>query len=68
MAEELALASNLLTDEPGRDLTKERCVTLALDTLQQAIAAGLVLPVGFDTNESFAAIRGSQRFLELVGK
>ena len=68
VAEELALASNLLTDEPGHDLTKERCVELAVDTLQQAVAAGLVLPNDFDKNESFAAIRGSQRLLELVRK
>jgi serine/threonine protein kinase/tetratricopeptide (TPR) repeat protein len=68
VAEELALASNLLTDEPGSDLTKKQCVTLAIDTLQQAVAAGLVLPNGFGKNEAFAAIKDSKRFAELVGK
>ena len=68
VAEELALASNLLTAESTLTMTKEQCVTLTLDTLRQAIVAGLTLPSGFDTNESFAALRGDKRFQELVGK
>ena len=68
VAEELTLASSMLPEQSDSATTKEQAVTLALDTLRQAIAEGLALPAGFDTNESFAAIRGDRRLMDLVGK
>ena len=68
VAEELAQAADLLTDKASGAVTRAQAVTLAVETLQQAIAAGLVLPPDFDTRQSFAAIRNDTRVLKLVGK
>jgi len=68
VAEEFALASDLLSAESSTTVTKEQAVTLALDTLEQAIDQGLIVPADFDTNERFAAIRTNQRFIDLMEK
>lgn len=68
VAEELALASSMIPDDAGGSVSKQQAVTLALDTLQQAIAAGLPATADIDTNESFATIRNEKRFVELVKK
>ncbi len=64
VAEELGVASNVLaqTDETAA----ERCAALAIDTLREAIAAGLDVPSDLHWNEAFTALKDRADFAELV--
>jgi hypothetical protein len=44
----------------------EQCAELAIETLQQAVAAGLRLPADLRSNESFALLRDRKSFARLV--
>jgi hypothetical protein len=68
VAEELALASNLPSESPGESAIQQQSATWAVETLQQAVAAGLALPLDLENQGAFAAIKDDKGFLELVGK
>lgn len=68
VAEELAQDGRLLSKTQGTGMTADECVTLAIDTLQQAVEAGLKFSSGLSSNEAFAGIRDDARFLKLAGK
>jgi serine/threonine protein kinase/tetratricopeptide (TPR) repeat protein len=63
IAEELALAGAVL--QPGAGAG--HCVDLAVETLRQAVDAGLQLPADLRHNESFAALRDHVAFVRLTG-
>jgi hypothetical protein len=66
VAEELALAAKVLTGIPGREQQAERGAATALDTLRQALAAGLPVPTDLDRNEAFAKLKDRPEFAEVV--
>lgn len=68
VAEELALASRLLADRDGMEMSCRQAADHAVETLRQAVAAGLELPPDFNHNETFAALRERPDFVELVTK
>lgn len=68
VAEELAQAAALLDEQSDREFNRRHCESLALETLRQAVAAGLALPRDLATNEAFAALRGDQQFQDLLAK
>jgi len=67
VAEELALASELLESSRHAEMTSEECAAHAIETLEQVVALGLELPAGFRRAESFAALKGHAGFEELAG-
>ena len=68
VAEELAQAAALLDDRSDPTFSRKQCESFALETLRQAVAAGLSVPRDLATNEAFAALRGDQQFLDLLAK
>ncbi|MGD9720496.1 MAG: protein kinase [Pirellulales bacterium] len=66
IAEELALASNLLTGNVPSELTRDGCAELSVAALREARAAGVPLPDDLEKNQSFAALRGRADFNSLV--
>lgn len=66
VAEELALASGQLSQSPGGDISSEQCAEWAVDTLEQAVAAGLQLPVNLEDNIPFAVLRENSRFAAMM--
>jgi eukaryotic-like serine/threonine-protein kinase len=66
VAEELALAAALLDEQSDREFNRKYCELLALETLRQAVAAGLSVSRELATNEAFAALRGDQQFQALL--
>jgi tetratricopeptide (TPR) repeat protein len=66
VAEELALASQLLTSEGKNGVTAQQGAALAVQTLRQAVAAGLVVPTDLGSKGAFAALRNQAGFAELV--
>jgi serine/threonine protein kinase/tetratricopeptide (TPR) repeat protein len=69
VAEELALASRDLQQTPGKgELTADHASTLAIEALEQAVEVGFQLPQDLDANETFSALKDSERFLQLVSR
>ncbi len=66
VAEELAQAGALLSETNQSELSLEKCQTLALETLQQAVKAGFRLPPDLQKRDSFAALRDRREFAELI--
>jgi hypothetical protein len=66
VAEELALASRLLDAGQPHQTSAGKCADLAVDTLREAVAAGLTLPADLRGNESFAALGDHPGFIALV--
>ncbi len=66
VAEELALASQLLPGGEHHGLTARQGTALAMETLRQAVAAGLVVPGDLDRNQAFAGLQNQAEFAELV--
>jgi len=67
VAEELALASQSLSTTTERlDLTSEECVSLAVETLRQAVAAGGQLARELPHHAALTALQGDARFAELI--
>lgn len=66
VAEELALAGKLLEGKANAELTTEDCAAKAMDTLEQAINAGLSSPADLAARDCFAALKKHRRFAELI--
>jgi len=66
VAEELALASQLLASREQPGMTAQQGTELALQTLQQAAAAGWVAPADLASNQAFAGLQNQAGFAELV--
>jgi len=66
VAEELALATELLAGSPRGDVTAQQCAEFAVDTLRQAKAAGWKPPADRNWSKSFAALKDRPGFAELV--
>ena len=66
VAEELALAGKLLEGKANAELTSEDCAAKAMDTLEQAIDAGLSSPADLAARDCFAALKKHRRFAELI--
>lgn len=66
VAEELALASQRLTGGEQGGMTAQQGAALALQTLRQAVAAGLVVPADLGSKGAFAALKNQAGFAELV--
>jgi hypothetical protein len=66
VAEELALAAAALRTIASADATSKQCAGLAVETLQQAVHAGLQLPADLWNNESFASLREHEGFVKLA--
>jgi hypothetical protein len=66
VAEELALASQIPGDHRGPGMTAEQCAESAIETLREAIAAGLEVPADLGRNEAFTTLRNRPDFVELV--
>ena len=64
VAEELALASQLMTDQS--ELTADACAQLAIDTLREAVSEGVRLPAELSRSASFAVLRGRSDFESLL--
>lgn len=68
VAEELGLASQCLGATTGTGMTADQCATAALETLRQAVAAGLQVPAGLGQTEAFAALKDRPEFTDLEGR
>jgi serine/threonine protein kinase/Tfp pilus assembly protein PilF len=69
VAEELALATRDLRQSPGQgEVTADHASTLAIEALEQAVDVGFQLPQDLDANETFSALKDSERFLQLVSR
>jgi tetratricopeptide (TPR) repeat protein len=66
IAEELALASQMLSGDDESERSAAGCAELSVATLREAVAAGLQLPTDLDRQSSFAALRGRNDFQSLV--
>lgn len=66
IAEELALAGTAMQTSHGVELTQNQCIELAIETLQQAVAAGLERSPDLWNNESFASLRDHEDFARLA--
>lgn len=66
VAEELALASQLLAGGEQHAVTAQEGATLAMQTLREAVAAGLVVPADLGSKGAFAALKNQTGFAELV--
>jgi tetratricopeptide (TPR) repeat protein len=66
VAEELALASQLLDGGEQHGVTAQQGATLAMQTLREAVAAGLAVPPDLESNRAFAALKNQAGFAELV--
>jgi serine/threonine protein kinase/Flp pilus assembly protein TadD len=66
IAEELALASQMLSGDDESERSAAGCAELSVATLREAVAAGLQLPSDLDRQSSFAALRGRNDFQSLV--
>jgi hypothetical protein len=53
-------------DARGVEIGKEACGRLAVETLQQALAAGMPWPKNLLEQEPFAALSNSPAFVSLV--
>ncbi len=65
VAEELAQAGNLMTEQSPTAVQRQECVDETLGTLQQAVTLGCKLPHDLADRESFASVRNEQRFKDL---
>jgi tetratricopeptide (TPR) repeat protein len=66
IAEELALASGVSADSAAHIKVQEQCAIWAIETLQQAVTAGLAIPPDLAARESFAAIKDHEQFVAIV--
>ncbi len=66
IAEELALASQMLNDKGQSEQSADGFAEMSVATLREAVAAGLQLPTDLDRQASFAALRGRHDFQSLV--
>ncbi len=66
VAEELALASQLLAGRDGAGMTAGQCADSAIATLREAVAAGLEVPADLGRKEAFATLKNRLDFVELV--
>ncbi len=66
VAEELALVVPLCAGSHHGKVSREQCAAYAIDTLEEAMSAGLTLPRDFDQNQAFAALKGDRRFAKLT--
>ncbi|HUG67968.1 MAG TPA: serine/threonine-protein kinase [Pirellulaceae bacterium] len=66
IAEELALAGTAMQTSHVVELTSSQCIELAIETLQQAVAAGLEPSSDLWNNESFALLRDHEDFVRLA--
>ena len=67
VAEELASASRDLQQSPGKgELTAAQAASLAIETLERAVAAGFQLPQDLVSNAAFTALQDDERFLNLA--
>jgi tetratricopeptide (TPR) repeat protein len=66
VAEELALASQVLSDVDPSKTSANDCAELSVATLREAMAAGLNLPDDLDRQASFAALRGRADFDHII--
>lgn len=66
VAEELALASQRLTGDERSGRTAQQGAALVLETLRQAVAAGLAVPANLGSNAAFAALKNQAGFADLV--
>ncbi len=66
VAEELAQASQRLASGEQSGVTAQQGAALAVQTLRQAVAAGLVVPTDLGSNGAFAALKNQAGFAELV--
>lgn len=66
IAEELALAGAALQRHPREEMTADHCADLAMETLEQAVDAGLQVPADLSSKESFALLRDHKGFDRLA--
>ena len=66
IAEELALACGLPAETSQAEIALKDCETWALETLRQAVEAGFQLPPDIRQRDSFAALRDSSEFANLI--
>lgn len=69
VAEELALASRDLRDSLDKgELNTGQTVSLAIETLEQAVEAGFQVPRDLAANGAFSTLKDDERFLQIVSR
>ena len=68
IAEELAIAGAAMKAAGDSATSANQCANLAVETLQQAVAAGMKLPADLSNSESFAFLKDNIGFMNLVKK
>jgi hypothetical protein len=66
VAEELALASQRLAGAEHSGMTAQQGAAFAVETLRQAVAAGLAVPADLGNKAAFAGLKNQAGFAELV--